>query len=50
MESFNEYIQKYKNQLNRGYIQKAYKGIINSITSLKNYLEKKHPDYGVSSL
>ena len=44
MESLNEYIQGYKNQLNRGHIQKAYKGIMTIMTSLKNYLEKNYPN------
>jgi hypothetical protein len=44
MESLNEYIQEYKNQLNRGHIQKAYKGIMTIMTSLKNYLEKNYPN------
>jgi len=50
MESLNEYIQEYKNQLNRGHIQEAYKGIMTFMTSLKSYLEKNYPNYVVSSL
>ncbi|MDD3656581.1 MAG: hypothetical protein PHI72_07440 [Atribacterota bacterium] len=50
MNSLNEQIREYKNQLNRGYIQKAYKGIMNFMSDLKIYLEKNYPDYIVSSL
>jgi hypothetical protein len=48
MDSFYEYINEYKKQLNRGYIQKAYKGLIEYIMELKLYLKNKHPDYLVS--
>jgi hypothetical protein len=50
MNSLNEQIREYKNQLNRGYIQKAYKSIMNFRSDLKNYLEKNYLDYIVNSL
>jgi len=50
MDSLNEQIQEYKIQLSRGYIQKAYKGIITFMSDLKTYLEKSYLDYMVSSL
>ena len=50
MESLNEYIQEYKSQLSKGIIQKAYRGIMTFISGLKTDLEKKYPDYVVSSL
>ena len=50
MESLNEYIQEYKIQLSRGYVPKAYQGIMTFMSGLKNYLEKSYPNYVVSSL
>jgi len=50
MESLNEYIKKYKIQLSKGIIQKAYRGIMIFMSGLKNDLEKNYPDFIVSSL
>ena len=48
MESLSEYLKEYKKQLDRGYIQKAYKGLIEYIMDLKGYLKNKYPDYCTS--
>jgi hypothetical protein len=48
MDSFNQYMDEYKKQLDRGHIQKAYKGLIEYIMELKSYLKNKYPDYMVS--
>lgn len=50
MDTLNNDIQEYKNQLGKGQIQKAYKGIITFMSGLSNYLESSYPDYIVSSL
>jgi hypothetical protein len=50
MESLNEHIMEYSAQLRKGRIQKAYKGIMNFMSDIKGYLERKHPEYGSSSL
>jgi len=48
MASFHEYMNEYKKQLKAGYIQKAYKGLMEYIMELKLYLKNKYPDYLVS--
>ena len=48
MESFHEYINEYRKQLKKGHIQKAYKGLMEYIMSLRTYLKNKYPDYLVS--
>jgi hypothetical protein len=48
MDTFNTYMNEYKAQLKRGYIQKAYKGLIDYIMELKLYLKNNYPDYLVS--
>jgi hypothetical protein len=48
MDDFYEYIEEYKQQLKKGHIQKAYRGLIEYILSLKTYLSKKYPDYFLS--
>lgn len=50
MKSLNYHIQEYINQLNKGSIQKAYKGIMSFMSALKTHLEKKYPDYITTSL
>ncbi len=49
MEQFHDYMAEYRKQLEKGAIQKAYKGLIDYILGLKTYLQKKYPDYSVSS-
>ena len=48
MESFHEYISEYKKQLEKGSIQKAYKGLLEYIMELRTHFQKKYPDYVVS--
>jgi hypothetical protein len=45
MELLSEYLNEYKKQLEKGYIQKAYQGLMEYIRDLKAYLIKQHPDY-----
>ena len=49
MEQFHDYMAEYRKQLEKGAIQKAYKGLMDYILGLKTYLQKKYPDYFVSS-
>ena len=49
MDDFYEYIDEYKRLLKKGRIQKAYRGLMEYILGLKTYLNKKYPDYFVSS-
>jgi hypothetical protein len=48
LEPFGEFIQEYKQQLERGVIQRAYKGLMGYVLDLKTYLKNKYPDYFVS--
>ena len=50
MDSMNELIKKYKSQMAKGYIQKAYKGIMSFMADLKSDLERRHPDWVSSTL
>ena len=49
MESFNEYMSEYRKQLEKGAINKAYKGLMEYIMSLRTHFKSKYPDYFVSS-
>ncbi len=50
MDSLNNCIREYTNQLSKGQIQKAYKGIMTFMSGLKKYLEGRYPDYTASAL
>jgi len=41
MESFHEYMNEYKKQLEKGIIQKAYKGLMEYIMALRTHLKNK---------
>lgn len=47
MESLNEFIVEYKKQLEKGAIQKAYRGLMEYIMGLRTHFEN-FPDYMVS--
>lgn len=49
MESLREHMTEYKRQLNKGTIQKAYKGLMEYIMALRTRLDNQYPDYFVSS-
>jgi len=48
MESLSESMNEYRIQLQKGSIQKAYKGLMDYIMALKTYFKNKYPDYFVS--
>jgi hypothetical protein len=48
MGSFHEYMREYKKQIERGDIQKAYKGLMEYIMGLRMHFKNKYPDYFVS--
>lgn len=50
MNLLSKLIREYQNQLNKGDIQQAYRGIMTFMSSLKSYLETRHPDYFTSAL
>lgn len=43
-------IYEYQKQLKMGVIQKAYKGIMTSLSGIRSHLEKAYPDFSVSAL
>lgn len=49
MESLQKNIDLFREQLQEGALQKAYRGLMDYIMNLKTYLKKKYPDYAVSS-
>ena len=48
MEPFNEQIDEYRKQLEKGAIKKAYKGLMEYIMDLRTHFKNKYPDYFVS--
>ncbi len=50
MESFNDCMREYTNQLHKARIQKAYKGLMTFMSSMKTYMEKNHPEFFVSTV
>lgn len=48
MVSFHDSIIEYRNQLKKGIIQKAYRGLMEYFGSLRSYYKKKYPNYVVS--
>ncbi len=47
MGSFQEYMNEYKKQLEKGAIQEAYRGLMEYFNVLRLYFKKKYPDYFV---
>ena len=45
MESLPDFINEYRKQLEKGAIQKAYKGLIEYIMDLRTQFSKKFPDF-----
>lgn len=50
MGSMNACINEYTNQLRKGQIQKAYRGIMAFLSKLKNDMGNKYPEYVSSAL
>jgi hypothetical protein len=48
MESFHKYVDEYREQLQKGSINKAYKGLMEYIMALRTHFNNKYPDYFVS--
>ncbi len=44
MESFIECMHEYKKQMEKGTVQKAYKGLMEYIMSLRTHFSKKYPE------
>jgi ribosomal protein S8 len=50
VDELQTYINEYSIQLSKGYIQKAYKGIMTFMSGLKTHMENSYPDYIASTL
>jgi hypothetical protein len=48
MGSLHEYMNEYRKQLEKGAIQKAYRGLMEYIMGLRTYFDSQYPDYSVS--
>jgi hypothetical protein len=48
MSSFQDNMNEYRKQLEKGAIQKAYQGLMDYIMGLWSYFENKYPNYSVS--
>ena len=49
MSSFQEYMNEYKKQLQKGHIQLAYQGLMQYIRDLKSHFNKTYPEFSGSS-
>ncbi|MBN1566297.1 MAG: hypothetical protein JXA73_00505 [Acidobacteria bacterium] len=47
MSTLNESIREYKKQLEKGDLQKAYRGLLEYIADLRMYFKNKYPEYAV---
>lgn len=47
MDSLREYMGEYRKQLQKGEIQKAYRGLMDYMLFLRNHFQKNHPEYDV---
>lgn len=50
MNTLNDSIKEYTLQLKKGEIQKAYKGILSFVSTLKSYMTSKYPNYKSSTI
>jgi hypothetical protein len=48
MESFHEYMNEYRKQIEKGVIKEAYKGLMGYIMDLRTHFKHKYPNYYVS--
>ena len=48
MKSFQEYMNEYRKQVEKGDIKEAYKGLMKYIMDLRTHFKNKYPDYFVS--
>ena len=48
MESFHEYMGEYGKQLEKGAVQKAYRGLMDYIMALRTRFKTGYPEYSVS--
>lgn len=49
MENLNHAVQEYHLLLQKGTLQKAYRGLMEYLMSLRTFLQNKYPDYATSN-
>jgi hypothetical protein len=47
MDSFHDYMNEYRKQLQNGTISKAYRGLMDYLQALRVYFQKEHPEFTV---
>jgi len=50
MESLQEYINEYKKQLEKGAIQRAYRGLMKYVMDLRTQFSRRFPDFAPGSI
>jgi hypothetical protein len=50
VESMNDLVREYTDQLSKGRIQKAYREIMSFMSNLRTYLVEKNPEYTTGAL
>jgi hypothetical protein len=50
MKPFQDYMNEYQKQIQKGDIQQAYKGLMEYIMELRTYFKSKYPEYFVSGM
>jgi hypothetical protein len=50
MEALGQHMNEYRKQLEKGNIQKAYKGLMDYILGLKAHFERRYPNYAPGNL
>jgi hypothetical protein len=50
MESLNESVLEYKQQMEKGIIQKAYKGIMDYVMQLRTHFKNKYPEFSAGNI
>ena len=48
MDSFEESMSAYRKQLEKGAIQRAFRGLMDYVIGVRSYFEKKYHEYSVS--
>lgn len=47
MDSLQDHMHEYKSQLEKGFIQQAYRGLMQYMLALRSQFQKNYPDYDV---
>ncbi len=50
MRSFSDYMNEYRKQLEKGDIQKAYRGLMDCLMQLRSHFESQYHNYSISGI